>query len=512
LAAANAYGFQNPMTTEEKTRNRDLIIKQNTWTKKEQQTILDYCAKDVLETEHVYYGIVNDLEKYCGNDFETLLWEAQHRGQSMACLQKIQDNGIPIDTPLINDFNTYWDKVKEAVIKRFNKKLNLWDESCKFSNDKFEVLIRSLNLFDEWPRTPTGKLKTNSETLELFKDYPKIKLLKRVNNLLNSTKLAEYIVSEDGRLRPFGGYNMFGTHTGRTTPSSKWIFGTAKWGRNFIRAGYGSAVVYLDFKSEEVFVAARLSGDKNLMEAYMTGDCYIGMAMDAGLAPKGATKATHPVARIIFKVITLAANYLMGARSISKKLKQFNYTYSQSKRLLFDYKEKYSTYFNWNKNIRSAAAYHGKLSTSLGWDRRFAENKLINHRSIANWPIQAESAEILRNAMIRLTDAHIKVCAPIHDAFLIECTVPEMEDQIRVAKNCMIEAAEYVLGDPHNIGGRMMVDHQVHHENFKQDAADQEIFDLIFEEINKYKKSLPILKRLEHNDEDGRRGAYIIGI
>ena len=173
-----------------------------------------------METELVYYGVVNDLEKYCGNDFETLLWEAQHRGQSMACLQKIQDNGIPIDTPLINDFNTYWDKVKEAVIKRFNKKLNLWDESCKFSNDKFEVLIRSLNLFDEWPRTPTGKLKTNSETLELFKDYPKIKLLKRVNNLLNSTKLAEYIVSEDGRLRPFGGYNMFGTHTGRTTPSS----------------------------------------------------------------------------------------------------------------------------------------------------------------------------------------------------------------------------------------------------------------------------------------------------
>ena len=39
----------------------------------------------------------------------------------MACLQKIQDNGIPIDTPLINDFNTYWDKVKESVIKRFNK-------------------------------------------------------------------------------------------------------------------------------------------------------------------------------------------------------------------------------------------------------------------------------------------------------------------------------------------------------------------------------------------------------
>ena len=69
--------------------------------------------------------------------------------------------------------------------------------------------------------------------------FLKLKKLKRIFNLLNSAKLAEYIISEDGRYRPYGGFKMFGTHTGRCAPSSKWIFGTAKWGRNFMKPSYG---------------------------------------------------------------------------------------------------------------------------------------------------------------------------------------------------------------------------------------------------------------------------------
>ena len=74
-------------------------------------------------------------------------------------------------------------------------------------------------LSSEWPRTPKGKLKINNGTLELFAEgFPEIKKLKRIFNLLNSAKLAEYIISEDGRYRPYGGFKMFGTHTGRCAP------------------------------------------------------------------------------------------------------------------------------------------------------------------------------------------------------------------------------------------------------------------------------------------------------
>ena len=157
-----------------------MCINQNSWTKEEQDQILNYCLDDVLMTEKVFYGVVKDLEKICGDDYELLLEQATARGQSIACVAKAQRNGIPIDNAAVDDFNTYWEDVKDSVIQRFNKDLNLWDENSKFSNLKFAELITKLDLNSEWPRTPKGKLKINTGTLELFADaFPEIKKLKR---------------------------------------------------------------------------------------------------------------------------------------------------------------------------------------------------------------------------------------------------------------------------------------------------------------------------------------------
>ena len=483
LAAAAAYQVKNLMSVEDKEANLNLIIKQDTWTKDEQLRILDYCQRDVEQTEEVFYGVLKDLEKKCGDDYEILLDQAIARGQAMACVQKTQLNGIPVDNKLIEEFNEYWPDVKNSVIQRVNKKLNLWDEDSKFSNEKFEKLVRRIGLFDDWPRTPKGKLQIRSETLELFADtFDEIKEVKRIFNLLSSAKLAEYIISEDGRLRPYSGFKMFGTHTGRCAPSSKWIFGTAKWGRNFMKPSYRSALVYLDYRSEEPFVAARLSGDKKLMDAYNTGDVYLATAKLAGLADDNATKETHGEVRVVFKVLSLAVFYMMGKRSVAKKLKKFNYSDSESAGLLRTFKELYQTTFDYMQRFKDDAAAYGSVHTSMGWSRFFPDGAKINPRSIQNWSIQAESAEILRNAWIRLTGANIKVCAAVHDAFLIECPIPEVEDHIRIAKRCMVDAARHI------VGGTIQVEHETHYGNFKQDAKDQEIFDLIFDEINKYKK------------------------
>jgi len=245
---------------------------------------------------------------------------------------------------------------------------------------------------------------------------------------------------------------------------------------------YGSALVYLDFKSEEPFVAARLGGDKKLMDAYNTGDVYLATAKLAGLADDNATKETHGEVRVVFKVLSLAVFYMMGKRSVAKKLKKFNYSDSESAGLLRTFKELYQTTFDYMQRFKDDAAAYGSVHTSMGWSRFFPDGAKINPRSIQNWSIQAESAEILRNAWIRLTGANIKVCAAVHDAFLIECPIPEVEDHIRIAKRCMVDAARHI------VGGTIQVEHETHYGNFKQDAKDQEIFDLIFDEINKYKK------------------------
>ena len=488
LAAATAYEYPHPTSAEEKEYYRDLCIERDAWSEEEKERILKYCEDDVLMTEHIFYNLLIDLEK-TNNDCDLLLEQAMARGQAMVCVAKCQNSGIPVDNVLVSDFNHYWQDVKGAVIQRFNKKLNLWDESGKFSNTKFHALIERLDLLTEYPRTPKGRLKTNTDTLALFADsYEELKLLKRIFNLLNSTKLAEYIISEDGRYRPKGGFRMFGTHTGRCAPSSKWIFGTAKWGRNFMKPSYGNALCYLDFKSEEPFISAMLSGDDKLLEGYNTGDLYLHTAKLAGVVPEDATAKTHGAERNIFKVVVLASNYGMGVRSIARSLKKYGKTASEAAGLLMKYKDIYKVYFDWVKDRTNHAQMHGYISTSMGWDRHFATGVPVNPRSLMNWSIQSESAEVLRNALIRLTDAHIKVCAMVHDAFLIECPLPELKDQIRIAKRCMVEAARYV------VGGTIMVDEEIHYSNFKQldkngkPNKSQEIFDLIFEEINNFKK------------------------
>ena len=43
-----------------------MCIKQNTWSKEDQDQILDYCLNDVLLGEDVFLGVVKDLEIICG--------------------------------------------------------------------------------------------------------------------------------------------------------------------------------------------------------------------------------------------------------------------------------------------------------------------------------------------------------------------------------------------------------------------------------------------------------------
>ena len=62
------------------------------------------------------------------------------------------------------------------------------------------------------------------------------------------TKLTAYTPGNDGRTRT--SFNMFGTVTGRTSPSSsKYVFSASKWARNFIKPGLGNYLVYLEFYS-----------------------------------------------------------------------------------------------------------------------------------------------------------------------------------------------------------------------------------------------------------------------
>jgi hypothetical protein len=60
--------------------------------------------------------------------------------------------------------------------------------------------------------------------------------------------------------------------------------------------------------------------------------------------------------------------------------------------------------------------------------------------------MQANGAEMLRLACCLATEEGIAVCAPLHDAILIEAPVGEIDHVVARAQRAMAEASRLVLG------------------------------------------------------------------
>jgi len=92
---------------------------------------------------------------------------------------------------------------------------------------------------------------------------------------------------------------------------------------------------YIDFGSQEVAIAAKLSGD--------SGDPYLDFAICAGMAPDGATKATHGTVRDQCKAVVLGVQYGMREKTLANRIgvPQF-----RGWQLLRAHQETYPQYWN----------------------------------------------------------------------------------------------------------------------------------------------------------------------
>jgi hypothetical protein len=85
----------------------------------------------------------------------------------------------------------------------------------------------------------------------------------------------------------------------------------------------------------------------------------------------------------------------------------------------------------------------GSLHTVFGWTVHVGEN--ANPRSLRNFPMQGNGAEMLRLACCLATERGIEVCAPIHDAVLICAPLDRLKDDVARMRAAMAEASRIVL-------------------------------------------------------------------
>ena len=89
------------------------------------------------------------------------------------------------------------------------------------------------------------------------------------------------------------------------------------------------------------------------------------------------------------------------------------------------------------------AMLSGRLQTVFGWPQYVGA--AVNPRSLRNFPMQANGAEMLRLACCMATEEGIELCAPIHDAVLIAAPLDVLDDQIARMQAIMAEASRIVL-------------------------------------------------------------------
>jgi DNA polymerase-1 len=427
LLGALAYHGLDGMGAVEKDEMRALILRGPPWSDAERAAILDYCESDVAALARLLSAMLPRID----------LPRALLRGRYMAAAARMERSGVPIDTETLSRLRHHWTEIQDQLIADIDVNYGVFDGRT-FKIDRFAALLVRNNI--PWPRLESGRLDLSDDTFrEMARAYPAVAPLRELRAALSEMRLSDLAVGRDGRNRTM--LSAFRARTGRNQPSNtKFVFGPSVWLRGLIKPPPGYGIAYIDWQQQEFGIAAALSGDPLMMDAYRSGDPYLAFAKQAGSAPADATKATHKAIRDQFKSTVLAVQYGMGADALAQRIGQ---SPIRARELLRLHRETYRVFWRWSDAAVDHAMLTGSLHTAFGW--RVRVPAVSNERSLRNFPMQANGAEMLRLACCLGTERGIEVCAPVHDAVLICAPLERLEADVARMREAMREASRIVL-------------------------------------------------------------------
>ncbi len=449
LCALSYFGVPG-IAFEEKEEMRHLALRGGPWTAAERAALLAYCETDVD-------ALATLLPKMLPHIHVPF---ALHRGRYMTAAARMEREGVPVDVGALSILRRHWPVVRERLVAAVDVDYHVY-EGTTFKANRFEPWCAARGIV--WPRLESGALALDSETFaDMAKIFPSLAPLADLRHTMSALRLESLSVGADGRNRCL--LSAFAAKTGRNQPSnSKFIFGPSKWWRSLIKPPLGYAIAYIDWEQQEIGIAASLSGDEAMMAAYRSADFYLSTAKKAGAAPDHATKTSHKKIRDQFKSVCLGVLYGLWIFGLAQRIGD---TAARARELLEMHQRTYPRFWAWSEAAVDHALLFGHLDTVFGWrvrpgggssKRRPRRSSVADHsgprnepifnpRSLRNFPVQANGAEMMRYAAILATERGVPVCAPVHDAFIIMAPLDEIDAAVAAMKGAMAEASRIVLG------------------------------------------------------------------
>lgn len=428
------------------------------------EIICRYAAIDTAATLTIYNKFIPIIEAN-----PKLLWV--YRNLLMAgtdFLTKMEEIGIPISRERMEAAGQYLDNEltrNKAELYSYPEIKLLEEEQGKIFNPASVPQLRKL-LFDYLKLTPTGKLtgtgaiSTDAEVLEeLALEHPLPKALLWVRQLskLRNTYITKILdgLDKDGRIRT--GFNLIFTTSGRLSSSGK--FNAQQIPRDdpiikgCIVARPGYKIVSQDLATAEMYYAAVLSKDRNLMKVFQQKeDFHSSVAKMVFNLPCDAAsvKELYPLDRQAAKAISFGILYGSGPQKVVDTVNSEggNLTLEDAKEIIREYFNTFSGLKKWLNERKTFIEANGYTYSFFGRKRRlpnvFSKDKgVIAHevRSGINSEVQSIASDVnllasidMQN-LIEVSGMDARIFMLVHDSIVAEVRDEEVDIYCTTLRN-----------------------------------------------------------------------------
>ena len=432
--ACRAYGIEGWERIDKEAMAED--IGRGLWRKYGQEAVFEYCEEDVRMSVLLLIEQLRGRRHLPAVKTDQVLHWSNYSAKTVA---QIQARGMPIDMSLWNLVQENKAAVIHGLLRRFDPSHGsddpIYTPDGGWSYDRFERWLVSAGV-TAWPRLESGRLDIDGDAFRLMYHVPGIEGLHALRDSLGVIVRAKLPIGHDGRNRP--SLFPFCTATGRNA-HSKSLFNAHASVRSFMVFPVNTIGAYLDWRTQEVGIAAALSGDPALIDAYREGDVYHALALACGLTNDRNAKRwkdANPDVRQRMKALQLAINYGMGVPSLAKGLNRHPLIAST---IIERHRQTYPRFWEWRAEMVRTAMLNRRTETVFGWPLYLSSSP--NNRTLYNFPMQGNGAEMLRLAAWRLCEAGIVPNMLVHDGLLLELSNKE---QVEQAKHIMREAGRDV--------------------------------------------------------------------
>lgn len=411
-----------------------------------------YAAEDADITFQLYELFAPQLKK---ENLENLFYNIEM--PLVRVLARMELNGVLLD----KDWLLQESKDLENDLKKIESKIfELAGEEFNMNSPKQlgDILFEKLQLDPKAKKTKTGQYATSEDILQKLSSKHEIIqfiLEYRTYQKLKSTyvdALPEEISNVDGRVHT--NFSQTTAATGRLasqnpnlqnipirTPRGQQIRGA------FV-AGEGKKIISADYSQIELRVIAEISGEENLIHAFMEGqDIHASTASKLFKVPiEEVTKLQRSQA----KTVNFGIIYGQGAFGLAE---QTGLSRSEAKQMIDEYYKTYPRLKEYMTEQVKKARANGFVETISGRRRHLKDINSNNfvvrghaERNAVNAPIQGSAADIIKIAMINIEkelenlQLKTKMLLQVHDELIFETPIEEVETTKSMIKTKMESA------------------------------------------------------------------------